>query len=107
MSWLRTWQDRFQPWASPLVSRAFTLARPAQCLLLDSAGAFAALQLGDYVGRREPVMGQRDHRVKPQVGHLVDQLLRVAALLRILGGHDNFRGLLADLFQERVGPPMQ
>jgi hypothetical protein len=47
----------------------------------------------------EPEVRQRHHRVEPQVGHLVDDLLAVA----VLAGHHRLGGLFADLLQDGVG----
>ena len=81
--------------------------RLAQGLFLDAAGAFAPLQFGHHVGRAESIVGQRDHGVEPQVGHFIDDLGPVATVVGVLGGHDHLGGLLADLFQEGVGPLVQ
>ena len=53
-------------------------------------------------------MRQCDHGMKPQVGHFIDQLLRVTAgQLGIFGGHDGFGGLFANFLQKGVRPFVQ
>ena len=42
--------------------------RLAQRHFLDATDALAALQLGQYIIRRELIVGQRHQGVKPQVG---------------------------------------
>ena len=68
--------------------------------LLQPRQPLAPLQLGKHVGRLQPEGAERDHRVEPQVGHLVDELGAVA----VLGRHHGLGGFLADLLEDRVQP---
>src|SRR5215218_11132801 len=72
---------------------ALAAQRLAQGLFLDAAGALAALQFGDHVGRLQAVVGQRDHAVKPEIGHFAHKFLaslRRVGAIDVLGGHDRF-----------------
>ena len=74
---------------------------------LTDKGRSMALELGDHVGRGEAVVGQGNHGVKPQVGHLIHQRRGCGAVIHVLGGHDHLCGLLANLLQEGIGPFVQ
>ena len=52
----------------PSLSRFLHLARGK---FLQPRLALAALQFGQHVGRLQAELRQREHRVEPQVGHLV------------------------------------
>ena len=53
-------------------------------------------------------MRQRNHGVKPQVGHFIDQLLRVtASQLGVFGGHHGFGGFFTNFLQKGVRPFVQ
>ena len=53
---------------------------------IDAAGASTAVQFGNHISRLEPVMGQRDHAVKPQVGYLVNHFRLIAPVVGIVIG---------------------
>jgi len=71
----------------------------AQRKFLQARQAFAPRQFGQHVRWLEAEVRQQDHRVEPQVGHLVDDLLRSA----VLAGHHGLGGFLAHLLEDGVG----
>ena len=52
-------------------------------------------------------MGQRHQAVKPQIGHLAHQLVRVAAVVQVFGGHHHLGSLFTNFLQKRVGAFVQ
>ena len=79
----------------------------AQGFFFNAAGACAASQLGRHVGGFEPVVGQCNHAMKPQICHLADQLLFVTAHISILGRHHHLGRFFTNFFQESVWPCLE
>ena len=105
-----THDPEFENWANKVwhvgagLGAGFSRQHLAHGFFFQAAQAFAAHQLGHHIGRAQPVVGQRDHAVEPQVGGFVDQLAAVAAVVEVLGGHDQLGRFLAHLLQEGIGP---
>ena len=60
-----------------------------------------------HVFGAQAVVRQRHQAVEPQVGHFADQLVWVAAVVEVFGGHDHLGGLFANFLQKRVGAFVQ
>ena len=66
----------------PFLSSAFLGL--AQGFFLQTAGALAALQLGHHLRGCQAVVRQRNHGVKPQICHFIEDLALVRAMIDIL-----------------------
>lgn len=62
----------------------------------------AACQLVQDALWRHIEVAEHDQRMKPQVGSLINQIIRLAGLGGILGGDEGLGALLPHLFQDLV-----
>jgi hypothetical protein len=75
------------------------LSVAAAGFLLKPAQPFAPLKLCENHFGAKAVLAEQHETVKPQVGHFIDDVFGGI----VLGGHDAFGGLLADLLEHAVG----
>jgi len=96
-----------KPWHHGLLAETLALLHFAQGFFFQPAQAFAAGQLIDHIGGCQSIVRQRDHAVKPQIGHFIDQLAGITAVVNVLGGHHGFSGFFANFLQKSVGAFVQ
>ena len=61
-------------------------------------------EFGHHIGRRAPVVRERNHGVKPQIGHFVDELLHVTTMITIFGRHHRLGGFFANFLEKGIRP---